>query len=255
MLLAIDVGNSNTVFGVYDDQLLLAEWRLSTDGDRTVDEFGVLLRNLFSIRGLDPSQIEGVIAASVVPRLDWKIADMTHRYFDAEAVFVTHENVGIRILYKDPSEIGADRLVDAVAVIDRYSVPAIFVDLGTVTTFNAVNGEGAYQGGLVAPGVELSAAALVERAAKLPRFDIRKPEVLIGQTTVESMQSGFFWGYVSLVDGILARMREELGEDTSVIGTGGMARYIEGESAYVTTIDTDLTLRGLRLVASRLGVA
>lgn len=254
MLLAIDVGNTNTAFGVYRDDALLRHWRLSTDQNRTVDEYGVLLRNLFSLEGLDVGTVSGVIVASVVPPLDWKLAEMTDRYFSMNAVFVTPENAGIPILYDDPREVGADRIVDAVAVVERYSCPAIIVDLGTATTFNAITREGEYQGGLIAPGIELSAATLIEKAAKLPRIDIRKPRTLIGRSTAESLQSGFFWGYISLVDGILARMIGELGDDSVVVATGGMARYIEGESRYAKTVDENLTLDGLSLVARRVGL-
>jgi type III pantothenate kinase len=253
VLLAIDVGNTNTAFGVYQDQKLVRNWRLSTQQNRTVDEYGVLIRNLFSLENLDVAAVRAVIVASVVPPLDLKVAEMTERYFSLEAIFVTPENAGIPILYEDPREVGADRLVDAVAALDRYSSPAIIVDLGTATTFNAITRKGEYQGGLIAPGIELSAATLIERAAKLPRIDIRKPRTLIGQSTVDSMQSGFFWGYVSLVDGVLEKMLAELGDDTVVVATGGMARFIEGESKYVKTVDPNLTLDGLALVAKRLG--
>ena len=253
MLLAIDVGNTNTALGVYRDDRLIRNWRLSTERNRTVDEYGVLLRTLFSLDKLDVKAVRSVIVASVVPPLDWKVAEMVQRYFSLKAVFVTPDNAGIPILYDDPREVGADRIVDAVAVLDRYSAPAIVVDLGTATTFNAITRKGEYQGGLIAPGIELSAATLIERAAKLPRIDIGRPRTLIGQSTAESMQSGFFWGYVSLVDGIVGRMIEELGDDTVVIATGGMARFIDGESKFITKIDENLTLDGLFLVGRRLG--
>ena len=255
MLLAVDVGNTNSVFGVYRDGALVRSWRLSTRPDRTVDEFGVLLRNLFLLENLSVADIGAVIVASVVPPLDRKIAEMAERYFSLTAVFVTPENAGIPILYEDPSEVGADRIVDAVAALERYGAPAIVVDLGTATTFNAVTRNGEYQGGLIAPGIELSASTLVERAAKLPRIDIRKPRTLIGRTTADSMQSGFFWGYVSMVDGIVRKMLEEIGPDTVVVATGGMAGFIEGASTRVTRFDPDLTLHGLALVAKRLGAA
>ena len=253
MLLAIDIGNTNTVFGVFDEDKLIRSWRLSTQQDRTVDEYGVLLCNLFALEKLDVQQVKGIIVASVVPPLDSRIAEMTRRYFSLDAVFVTPDNAGIPILYEDPREVGADRIVDAVAVVERYSVPAIVVDLGTATTFNAITSAGEYMGGLIAPGIELSAATLVERAAKLPRIDISKPAALIGQSTAGSMQSGFFWGYVSMVDGIVKRMKVELGEDTFVVGTGGKAKFIQDESLYVSEIDQNLTLDGLYLVAKRLG--
>jgi type III pantothenate kinase len=253
MLLAIDVGNTNTVFGVYARDQLVRSWRLSTLRERTVDEYGVLVRNLFALEGLEVSSIRSVIVASVVPPLDSTVAEMIERYFATQATFVSAENAGIPVLYDDPREVGADRIVDAVAVLERYGSPAIVVDLGTATTFDAITRNGEYQGGLIAPGIEISAAALIDRAAKLPRIDIRKPQTLIGTSTADSLQSGFFWGYVSLVDGIVDRMKAELGDDAEVIGTGGMAHFIKGESRQISRIDINLTLDGLYLVARRLG--
>ena len=255
MLLAIDLGNTNTVFGVYDSGNLTKSWRLSTQKARTVDEYGILLRNLFALEQLDVAVIDAVIIASVVPPLDPTLDEMARRYFSVEPIFVSSENAGIRILYHDPSEVGADRIVDAVAAVERYGAPAIIVDLGTATTFDGITREGAYLGGLIAPGIEISARALTDSAARLPRVDIQKPNELIGRSTETSMQSGFFWGYVALVDGVIDRMKLELGDDARVIATGGMARFVEGESKWVSTIDPDLTLDGLYLVAKRLGVA
>ena len=254
MLLAIDLGNTDTVFGVYDDGRLVHSWRLSTHRERTVDEFGILLRNLFALEKLDVGAIRSVIVSSVVPPLDPTLEAMTKRYFAVDAVFVTAENAGIPILYDDPKEVGADRIVDAVAVLERYSVPAIVVDLGTATTFDAITAKGEYLGGLISPGIEISASALIEQAARLPRTDIKKPEDLIGRSTVTSLQSGFFWGYVSLVDGIIERMMAELGSESSVIATGGMAHLVEQESRFISTTDPNLTLDGLYLVARKLGV-
>ena len=254
MLLAIDLGNTDTVFGVYDDGRLVHSWRLSTHRERTVDEFGILLRNLFALEKLDVGAVRSVIVSSVVPPLDPTLEAMTKRYFAVDAVFVTAENAGIPILYDDPKEVGADRIVDAVAVLERYSVPAIVVDLGTATTFDAITAKGEYLGGLISPGIEISASALIEQAARLPRTDIKKPEDLIGRSTVTSLQSGFFWGYVSLVDGIIERMMAELGSESSVIATGGMAHLVEQESRFISMTDPNLTLDGLYLVARKLGV-
>jgi len=254
MLLTIDVGNTNTVFGLFDGDNLLRSWRLSTLRGRTIDECGVLVRNLFALDGYDVHAVRAVIVASVVPPLDPTIQGMVERYFSTEAVFVTSANAGITVLYDTPRDVGADRIVDAVAALDRYGAPAIVVDLGTATTFDAITRDGEYGGGLIAPGIEVSASALIERAAKLPRIDIRKPDTLIGRTTVDSLQSGFFWGYVSLVDGILDRMKRELGDDAIVIATGGMAHFVRDELRHPTELDVDLTLRGLRLVAAQLGV-
>jgi type III pantothenate kinase len=253
MLLAIDLGNTNTVFGVYDAADKLAvHWRLSTQRDRTVDEYGILLRNLFALEKIDAKKIRRVIIASVVPPLDPVLHEMASSYFSVEPVFVTHENAGIPILYDDPREVGADRIVNAVAVVHRYGKPAIVVDFGTATTFDAITPAGEYRGGVIAPGIVISAQALYERAAKLPRIEIQKPPALIGASTVGSMQSGLFYGYVALVDGIITRMKKELGPDTRVIGTGGQAPFISQETKLIETIDANLTLDGLQLVASRL---
>ena len=255
MLLVIDLGNTNTVFGVYREERLLRSWRLSTERDRTVDEYGLLARNLFALDGLDAAAVESVIIASVVPPLESTLTRMVEVYFGAHPVFVTAENAGVPVLYDDPREVGADRLMDAVAVIERYGGPAIVVDLGTATTFNIITANNEYLGGLIAPGVEVSARALIERAAKLPRVEIRRPEVLIGRSTRASLESGFFWGYVSLVDGVLGRLQNELGQDTRVIATGGWAALIARECPRITASDPDLTLQGLVSVARRLGLA
>ena len=252
MLLAIDLGNTNTVFGVYDGERLTMHWRLSTQKNRTLDEYGILLRNLFALEKLDASRIHAVIIASVVPPLDAVLHDMVVSYFSIEPFFVTHENAGIPILYTDPREVGADRIVNAVAALRKYGKPAIIVDFGTATTFDAITAAGEYLGGVIAPGIVISAEALYEHAARLPRIDIQKPKDVIGRTTVGSMQSGLFYGYVSLVDGILTRMKLELGEDTRVIATGGQAPFICQESRLIEAIDPNLTLDGLQLVASRL---
>ena len=253
MLLAIDQGNTNTVFGVFDGEDLTKDWRLSTQKERTVDEYGALLRSLFDLDKLDPDAIDRVIVSSVVPPLDPVLAQMVRRYFSVEAIFASPENAGIPVLYDDPGEVGADRIVNAVAVLERYGSPAIIVDFGTATTFDAITAKGEYLGGLITPGIEISANALTDRAARLPRIDIRKPDQFIGTSTQASLQAGFFWGYVFLVDGIIDRMRRELGEDSEIIATGGMAGFIQEESRWISTIDINLTLRGLYFVARRLG--
>ncbi len=255
MLLTIDLGNTNTVFGIYDTSTLVHSWRLSTDRRRTADEYVMLLGNLFSLGHIDAAVVGSVIVASVVPPLDPILEEVSRRSFGVDAVFVTAENAGIPILYNDPGEVGADRIVDAVAVLDRYSVPAIVVDLGTATTFDAITAQGEYLGGLISPGIEVSASALIDQAARLPRTDIKKPPQLIGRSTVASLQSGFFWGYVSLVDGVIERMKVELGPETRVIATGGMASLIQEESRWIETTDPNLTMDGLYLVARKLGIA
>ena len=253
MLLAIDLGNTNTVFGVYDtsDQLVM-HWRLSTQKERTVDEYGILLRNLFALENIDAKKIRRVIISSVVPPLDPVLQQMAAIYFSVESVFVTHENAGIPVLYDDPRQVGADRIVNAVAVVHKYGKPAIVVDFGTATTFDAITAKGEYGGGVIAPGIVISAEALYEHAAKLPRIDIQKPANVIGTSTVTSMQSGLFYGYVALVDGIITRMKQELGSTTKVIGTGGQAPFISQETRLIEIVDPNLTLDGLQLVASRL---
>ena len=253
MLLAIDLGNTNTVFGVYEGDRLVMHWRLSTQKERTVDEYGILLRNLFSLENLDAHKIRRVIVSSVVPPLDPVLNEMVVSYFSVKPIFVTHENAGIPVLYDDPREVGADRIVNAVAVVHKYGRPAIVVDFGTATTFDAITPAGEYRGGVIAPGIVISAEALYEHAAKLPRIEIQKPLNVIGTSTVGSMQSGLFYGYVDLVNGIITRMKQELGDDARVIGTGGQAAFISQEAKLLETIDANLTLDGLNLVASRLG--
>jgi type III pantothenate kinase len=253
MLLAIDLGNTNTVFGVYDagDKLVM-NWRLSTQKQRTVDEYGILLRNLFALEKIDANKIRRVIIASVVPPLDPVLQQMAASYFSVDPVFVTHENAGIPVLYDNPRDVGADRIVNAVAVLHKYGKPAIVVDFGTATTFDAIAAAGEYRGGVIAPGIVISAEALYEHTAKLPRIEIQKPPHVIGTSTVSSMQSGLFYGYVALVDGIITRMKEELGPNTRVIGTGGQAPFISQETKLIETVDDNLTLDGLQLMASRL---
>ncbi len=252
MLLAIDLGNTNTVFGVYDGERLVMHWRLSTQKDRTVDEYGILLRNLFALEKIEAQKIRRVIVASVVPPLDPVLNEMAASYFSVKPVFVTHKNAGIPVLYDDPKEVGADRIVNAVAVVHKYGKPAVVVDFGTATTFDAITRAGEYGGGVIAPGIVISAEALYEHAARLPRIEIQRPENVIGTSTVGSMQSGLFYGYVAMVDGILVRMKKELGPDTRVIGTGGQAPFISQETKLIETVDANLTLDGLQLVASRL---
>jgi len=227
-------------------------WRLSTQKERTVDEYGILLRNLFALEKIDAKKIRRVIIASVVPPLDPVLNEMVLAYFSVKPVFVTHENAGIPVLYDDPREVGADRIVNAVAVVEKYGKPAIVVDFGTATTFDAITAGGEYRGGVIAPGIVISAQALFEHAAKLPRIEIQKPANVIGSSTTGSMQSGLFYGYVALVDGIITRMTKELGAGTRVIGTGGQAPFISQETKLIETVDPNLTLDGLQLVASRL---
>jgi len=252
MLLVIDIGNTNTSLGVFDGENLTANWRLTTARERTGDEWGVHTRNLFALAGLDFKSIDAIAIASVVPPLNFTLKRMAEVYFRVTPLFVDHTiETGVPILYQPPSDVGADRIVDAVAAIHKYGAPCIVVDFGTATTFDAINATGEYLGGVITPGITISSDALFERAAKLPRVEIKRPEKVIGSATVEAMQSGLYYGYVGLVDDILRRMIAELGGSPRVIATGGLAPLIAKGSRYVEIVDETLTLEGLRLVYER----
>jgi len=252
MLLVIDIGNSNTSLGVYDGEKLVVHWRLTTARSRTADEWGVHARNLFALAGLDFKSISAVAIASVVPPVDFTLKQMAERYFDLSPLFINHTiDTGVPILYEPASEVGADRIVDAVAAIHKYGAPCIVVDFGTATTFDAINARGEYVGGIITPGITISSDALFERTAKLPRVEIKRPKKVIGSNTVEAMQSGLYHGYAGLVDGILRKMIDELGGSPKVIATGGLAPLIAKGSEFIETVDETLTLEGLRLVYER----
>lgn len=252
MLLVIDVGNTNTSLGVYKNADLLAHWRLTTNPARTVDEYGVHSRNLFALAQMDFKAIDAIAIASVVPPLNYTLRRMAEVYFHLTPLFVDHTlNTGLKILYQPASDVGADRIVDAVAAIEKYGAPCIVVDFGTATTFNAINAQSEYLGGVITPGIMISSEALFARTAKLPRVDIRRPEKVVGSSTVEAMQSGLYYGYAGLVDGVLQRMMEELGEKPRVIATGGLAPLIATASKFIEKVDDTLTLEGLRLVHER----
>ncbi len=256
MLLAIDVGNTNIVLGIFDGSTLVASWRLATDRGRTSDELGILIVQLLTHRGIDPHGIDGVVMASVVPPLTATTLAMGIRYFGRMPMNIEDiGNLGMRVRYETPSEVGADRLVNAIAAFERYgrptSRPVIVVDFGTATTFDAISENGEYLGGAICPGVQISADALFQRAARLPRVDVRKPSSIIGRTTTSSMQAGLFYGYVGLVEGIVQRMRKELGEGAACIATGGLAEVIAPETPVIEAVEPDLTLVGLRLVWER----
>ena len=252
MLLVIDVGNTNTSLGVYDGARLAAHWRLTTARSRTVDEYGVHARNLFALAGLDFQQITAVAVASVVPPLNFTLRRMSEVYFGQTPLFIDNTtDTGLEILYEPPSDVGADRIVDAVAARHKYGAPCIVVDFGTGTTFDAINAAGQYLGGVICPGINISADALFERAARLPRVQIARPRTVVGSSTVGSIQSGLYYGYVGLVDGILRRMTEELGAGTRVVATGGLAPLIATGVNLIETIDDTLTLEGLRLIHER----
>jgi type III pantothenate kinase len=252
MLLVIDVGNTNTSLGVYQDEKLLVHWRLTTARSRTIDEYGVHSRNLFALAGIDFKEITAIAIASVVPPLNYTLKRMAEVYFNITPLFIDHTtDTGLSILYDPPSDVGADRIVDAVAAINKYSVPCIVVDFGTATTFDAINSKGEYLGGVITPGITISSDALFERAARLPRVEIKRPRSVIGSSTVGSMQSGLYYGYVGLVDGILRRMKAELGDSGYVVATGGLAPLIATGSELIDSVDDTLTLDGLRFIYER----
>ncbi len=253
MLLVIDIGNTNTSLGVFDGETLVTHWRLTTARARTVDEWGVLARNLFALADLDFKSIDAIAIASVVPPLNFTLKQMAEVYFQLTPLFVDHStDTGLPVLYQPPSDVGADRIVDAVAAIHQYGTPCIVVDFGTATTFDAINAKGEYIGGVITPGITISSDALFERAAKLPRVEIKRPLNVVGSSTVEAMQSGLYHGYVGLVDGILRKMIDELGGSPRVIATGGLAPLIAKGSEFIELVDETLTLEGLRLVHERI---
>jgi len=258
MLLAIDVGNTNIVIGVFEGTRLAESWRLLTLRERTADELGILVTHLFANRGVPLDRVSGIILASVVPPLTRTMEEMAERYFGHTPLTVDPgTNTGMPVLYSPPSDVGADRVVNGVAAYEAYGratqSPVIVVDFGTATTFDAISAAGEYLGGVICPGIGISADALFQRAARLPRVDVRKPPAVIGDTTVTSMQSGLFFGYVSMVDGIVTRMRAELdrGKRSACIATGGMADIIASETTVIERVDPDLTLHGLRLIWER----
>jgi type III pantothenate kinase len=252
MLLVIDVGNTNTSLGVYRDEELLAHWRLTTNPSRTVDEYGVHARNLFELAHMDFKDIEAIAIASVVPPLNYTVKRMAEVYFNLTPLFIDHTtDTGLKILYEPASDVGSDRIVDAVAAIARHGKPCVVVDFGTATTFNAINAAGEYLGGLITPGIMISSEALFSRTAKLPRVDIKRPQRVIGSSTVAAMQSGLYYGYAGLVDGVLERVIEEMGSKPHIIATGGLASLIATGSKFIEKVDDTLTLEGLRLVYER----
>jgi len=270
MLLAVDVGNTNTVLGLFrlDAEAglppkgaavptkerfdLTAHWRITTHRTQTVDEYGVFFVKLFEMHGLSPSQVTHIIISSVVPPLDSTLHQVCQTYFHQEPLFVEPGiKTGMPVLVDNPTELGADRLADCIAAIERYGGPCIVVDFGTATKFEVISEKGEYLGGAIAPGLGLSAEALFSRAARLSRVDIKRPAKVIGTNTVGHLQSGLYYGYIGLVDGVLERIFAELGQKPRVIATGGLARMVAADSHYISDIDDLLTLDGLRILFER----
>jgi type III pantothenate kinase len=256
MLLAIDVGNTNTVLGLYgldaNKPALAAHWRITTHRTQTVDEYGVFFVKLFEMKGLAPSQVTHIIISSVVPPLDSTLRDVCEEYFHLQPLFVEPGiKTGMPVLQDNPADLGADRLVNSIAAYERYGGPCVVVDFGTATTFDVISAKGEYIGGAIAPGLGLSADALFTRAARLSRVDIKRPPKAIGNNTVTHLQSGLYWGYIGLVDGILERIVAELDEKPKVVATGGLARQISEDSRFITEIDDMLTLDGLLILFER----
>ena len=246
MLLAIEQGNTNTLFAVHDGEAWIAQWRTATEASRTADEYAVWLSQLLSMRGLAISQLDGCIISSVVPQSIFNLRNLSRRYLSVEPL-VIGENVelGMTARITKPSEAGADRLVNAIGAHLVYPGDLIVIDSGTATTFDVIAADGAFEGGLIAPGINLSLQALHEAAAMLPRIAIQKPDRVIGKDTVSNMQSGVFWGYVALIEGLVARIKAEWGKPMTVIGTGGVASLFEGATESIDRFDPDLTIRGL----------
>src|SRR5436309_12787056 len=253
MLLAIYAGNTNIVLGVFDGETLVQSWRLQTLRERTSDELGLLVDGLFAHSKIERVQVRGVILGSVVPPLTPTLRAMTQRYFGVTALSIEPGvETGMPILYENPAEVGADRIVNGVAAYEKFKSAAIVVDFGTATTFDAISSKGEYMGGAIAPGLAISAEALFERAARLPRVDIRRPPKVIGRNTTHSLQAGLFYGYIALVQGILERMRQEMGEKVRTIGTGGLVSALEADlRAVLDDLDPNLTLEGLRIIHER----
>ena len=252
MLLVVDVGNTNTVLGVFEKRDLRAQWRLTTNRSQTADEYGILIRNLFVLDGIQADHISGIMVASVVPPLNALLEEMAEKYFHLKAVFLgPGTRTGLAIHYDNPLEVGADRVANSVAAFEKYGGPCVIVDFGTAITFDAVSEKGEYLGGVIAPGIGISAEALFERTARLPHVDVRQPQRVIGTNTVSSMQSGLFYGAVGLVDGILDRLYAELGEKTKVVATGGQASLVAPVSKYKPPVEPSLTLEGMRIIYER----
>ncbi len=252
MLMVIDVGNTNTVLGIFRGEELLHNWRLMTERERTADEWGVLIRTLFHLGDIPNESVAAILISSVVPPARPALEEMSLRYFGIQSTFVEPTmNLGMPVRYSPPSDVGADRIVNGIAAYAAFGGPVIVVDFGTATTFDLISPMGEYMGGVIAPGIGISAEALFLRAARLPRVELRQPAQVVGSTTVSSMQSGLYWGYAGLVDGILRKMKQEA-EDPYVVSTGGLAELIFPACEEIDSVEKNLTLEGMRLIHERL---
>ncbi len=252
MLLALDAGNTNITIGAYDGDKLISRWRLRTIHEQTADEWGILMRNLFALNSLALERIGGIVISSVVPPLEQNLTAMSQRYFGIDPMFVTAAtDTGITVRYDNPREVGADRIVNAVAAFQKYGGPCVVVDLGTAITFDAVSASAEYLGGVICPGIGIAIGGLFAKTARLPMVDFREPEKFIGSNTVGSIQSGLYYGFIGLIDGIVERMIGELGPNTKAVATGGQAPLIVRGSKFLKAADEDLTLDGLRIIWQR----
>jgi len=252
VLLALDAGNSNITIGAFEGRKLVSQWRLRTVHEQTSDEWGILLRNLFSPAGLDIEKVDGIIVCSVVPPIDSTLAAMTKRYFNREAMFVgPRTDLGLAIRYDNPNEVGADRLVNGVAGFYKYGGPCVIVDFGTTINFDVISRDAEYLGGAIAVGIGIAIDALFSRTARLPLVEFRPPKDVVGTNTVASMQSGLYFGAIGMIDGILERIVDKLGPETKAVATGGQAQMIVSGSRYLKVVDEHLTLEGLAMIWER----
>ncbi len=252
MILTLDIGNTNIKTALFDGAEMVKYWRLSTNITSTSDEYGITIMNLFQHEGISVKDVEGIVISSVVPTINFTIEHMCQNYFGKMPLFIgPGVKTGINIRYENPRELGSDRIANAVAAYEEYGAPTIFIDFGTATTFGVVGEGGAFLGGCICPGIKLASEALVTGTAKLPRFELTRPEHVIGRTTLTNLQSGMYYGYVGLVKNIVSKIKQELGQQATVVATGGMAVMIAEESKAIDKLDGLLTLKGLRLIYER----